>query len=213
MVTQSVGGIVLCGGQSSRMGRPKLTLPFGDELMLPRIVRILRSVVSPVVVVAGPSQEVPPLPDDVRVVRDEQEHLGPLAGIEVGLRVLLGVVEAVYVSSCDVPLLQPEFIAEMIRRLGSHELAVPREGKFHHPLAAVYRTSLTERVHQLVADQRLRPLFLIQSSDAVEVPVEELMTVDPQLHSLRNLNRPEDYEEALRIAGLIEQQPSGEAAK
>ena len=205
MVTQSVGGIVLCGGQSSRMGRPKLTLPFGEELMLPRIVRILRSVVSPVVVVSGPSQEVPPLPDDVRVVRDEQEHLGPLAGIEVGLRALRDVVQAVYISSCDVPLLRPEFITEMIHRLGSHELAVPREGKFHHPLAAVYRTSLTDRVHQLVADKRLRPLFLIQSSDAVEVSVEELMTVDPQLHSLRNLNRPEDYEEALRLAGFVEQ--------
>lgn len=200
MVTQSVGGIVLCGGQSSRMGRPKLTLPFGGELMLPRIVRILRSVVDPVVVVAGPSQEVPALPDDVRVVRDEHEHLGPLAGMEVGLRALLGVVQAAYVSSCDVPLLRPEFVAEMIRRLGRHELAVPREGDFYHPLAGVYCTSLAERVHQLVADQRLRPLFLIQTSDAVEVSVEELRTVDPQLHSLRNLNRPEDYEEALRFA-------------
>lgn len=173
--------------------------------MLPRIVRILRSVVSPVVVVAGPNQEVPSLPDDVRVVRDEHEHLGPLAGIEIGLRTLLGVVEAAYVSSCDVPLLQPEFIAEMIRRLGSHELAVPREGKFHHPLAAIYRTSLTERAHQLVVGQRLRPLFLIESSVAVEVAVEELMTVDPQLHSLRNLNRPEDYDEALRLAGFVAQ--------
>jgi molybdopterin-guanine dinucleotide biosynthesis protein A len=187
------------------MGRPKLSLPFGDELMLPRIVRIFRSVVTPVVVVAGPTQEVPSLPDDVQIVRDEQEHLGPLAGIAIGLRALLGVVEAAYVSSCDVPLLQPEFIAEMIRRLGPHELAVPCEGNFHHPLAAVYRTSLAERAHQHVADQRMRPLFLIQSSDAVEVPVEELRAIDPHLHSLRNLNRPEDYEEALRLAGFAEQ--------
>jgi molybdopterin-guanine dinucleotide biosynthesis protein A len=172
--------------------------------MLPRIVRILRSVVSPVVVVAGPTQDVPTLPYDVRVVRDEQEHLGPLAGIEIGLRSLLGVVEAVYVSSCDVPLLRAEFVSEMIHRLGTHELAVPCEGSFHHPLAAVYRTSLTERARRLVVDNRLRPLFLIQSSDAVEVPVEELRTVDSQLQSLRNLNRPEDYEEALRLAGLIE---------
>ena len=204
MLTQSVGGIVLCGGQSSRMGRPKLTLPFGNELMLPRIVRILSSVVSPIVVVAGPNQEVPSLQGDVRIVRDEQEYLGPLAGIGIGLRSLEGVVEAAYVSSCDVPLLQPLFIAEMIRRLGSHELAVPREGNFHHPLAGVYRTTLIERIRQLVSDQRLRPLFLIQASDVVEVPVSELTAVDSQLHSLRNLNRPEDYEEALRLARLIE---------
>ena len=202
-MTQSVGGIVLCGGKSSRMGRPKLSLPFGSELMLPRVVRILSEVVSPIVVVASADQELPDLPRDVRVVRDEQEYLGPLAGIEVVLRAFGETeVEAAYVSSCDVPLLRPEFIAEMIRQLGNHELAVPREGEFHHPLAGVYRTSLADRVHRLVAEQRLRPLFLIQQSDSVEVPVDELRGVDPQLQSLRNVNRPEDYETVLQLAGL-----------
>ena len=72
-------------------------------------------------------------------------------------------VDAAYVSSCDVPLLLPEFIREMIRRLGPHELAVPREGDFHHPLAAVYRTSLRDSVRQLVSDKRLRPLFRLRA--------------------------------------------------
>ncbi len=203
-VSQSVGGIVLCGGRSSRMGRPKLTLQFGNEPMLARVVRILRTTVNPVVVVAAPGQEVPRLPSDVRILRDEHEHLGPLAGMSVGLQALAGEVEAAFVTSCDVPLLMPEFIAEMIRRLSGHELAVPKEGDFHHPLAAVYRTSLAERASQLVATQRLRPLFLIQASDSVEVSVDELRAVDPELQSLRNLNRPEDYEAALRLAGLVE---------
>jgi molybdopterin-guanine dinucleotide biosynthesis protein A len=197
-----IGGIVLCGGKSSRMGRPKLSLPFGSELMLPRVVRILSEVVSPIVVVAAHDQELPELPCGVGVVRDEQEYLGPLAGIELGLRALQEVgVQAAYVSSCDVPLLRPAFIAEMVRRLGNHELAVPREEEFHHPLAGVYRTSLLDRVHALVTEQRLRPLFLIQQSDAVEVPISELRGVDPELQSLRNVNRPEDYAAVLQLAG------------
>ena len=57
-----IAGIVLCGGQSKRMGKPKAWLPFGGELMLPRVVRILRTVVAPVVVVAAPDQDLPPLP-------------------------------------------------------------------------------------------------------------------------------------------------------
>ena len=202
-MTQMIGGVVLCGGKSSRMGRPKLSLPFGSELMLPRVVRIMSEVVSPIVVVAATGQDLPELPSNVRIVRDEQEYLGPLAGIELGLRALQeSGVEAAYVSSCDVPLLQTAFIAEMIRRLGTHELAVPREGDFHHPLAGVYRVSLVERVRCLVAEQRLRPLFLIQQSDSVEVPVNELRGVDPELQSLRNVNRPEDYAAVLQLAGL-----------
>ena len=202
-MTQMIGGVVLCGGKSSRMGRPKLSLPFGSELMLSRVVRIMSAVVSPIVVVAATGQDLPELPSNVRIVRDDQEYLGPLAGIELGLRALQeSGVEAAYVSSCDVPLLQTAFIAEMIRRLGTHELAVPREGDFHHPLAGVYRVSLVERVRCLVAEQRLRPLFLIQQSDSVEVPVNELRGVDPELQSLRNVNRPEEYAAVLQLAGL-----------
>jgi len=38
--------LILAGGKSSRMGQPKAWLPFGDELLLPRIVRLLVEVVA-----------------------------------------------------------------------------------------------------------------------------------------------------------------------
>src|SRR5436305_11914835 len=101
-----VGGIVLCGGQSKRMGRPKAWLPFAGEIMLPRVVRLLREVVSPVVVVAAPDQDVPPLPADVAIVRDPERGRGPLQGLAAGLAAL-AEVDAAYASSCDVPFLSP----------------------------------------------------------------------------------------------------------
>ena len=61
-----VAGVVLCGGRSSRMGRPKAWLPFGRELMLPRVVRLLGEAVGPVAVVAAPGQDLPPLPEAYR---------------------------------------------------------------------------------------------------------------------------------------------------
>src|SRR5690242_617824 len=105
-----IGGIVLCGGLSTRMGRPKAWLPFGDELMLPRVVRIVSEVVSPVVVVAARGQVVPELPREVQMVRDEYEACGPLAGLAVGLAALAGRCAAAYLTSCDVPLLTPQFV-------------------------------------------------------------------------------------------------------
>ena len=39
------------------MGQPKLSLPFGDETMLARVVRRLSEVVKPVVVCAAPGQD------------------------------------------------------------------------------------------------------------------------------------------------------------
>lgn len=200
--THHFGGIVLCGGKSTRMGRPKLALPFGPETMLERVVRILSREVEPIVVVAAEGQELPPLPDATFVVRDEYESLGPLAGLAVGLERLHSSIEAAYVTSCDVPLLKPEFIRAMISQLAEYDLAMPSDGKFHHPLAGVYRTSLAGTVRSLVDARRLRPVFLLDECRARVVDVTELRAVDPQLDSLRNTNTESEYHSALTDAGF-----------
>ena len=186
------------------MGRPKQLLPFGPESMLGRVVRILSEVVDPIVVVTAAGHELPPLPPGVLVARDEHEDLGPLEGLAVGLSMLRGRAEAAYVSSCDVPLLRPDFVRAMIEQLGRHDLAMPSGGQYHHPLAAVYRTDLEETVRGLISAGRMRPLFLVDECDAKLVDVETLRSVDPELDSLRNTNTPEDYQSALARAGFDE---------
>jgi molybdopterin-guanine dinucleotide biosynthesis protein A len=181
------------------MGRPKLSLPVGDELLLQRVVRILGEVVAPIVVVAAPAQELPPLPQDVRIVRDDEEHLGPLAGIAAGLGALPQTVDAAYLTACDVPLLRQEFIVEMLGRKGRHAIAVPIDGEFLHPLAGVYDRRLAERARELLRSGERRPRALIAAVDSLAVPVDELREVDPELDSLRNVNTPADYESVLAL--------------
>jgi molybdopterin-guanine dinucleotide biosynthesis protein A len=195
-----VGGIVLCGGQSTRMGRPKAWLPFAGELMLQRVVRILGEVVSPIVVVAAPDQDVPPLSPQIQIVRDEEKGRGPLQGLLAGLTVLRGKADAAYLSSCDVPFLQPAFIRRLIELMGDHAICVPRVGDYHHVLAAIYRLSVADAVTRLLAENRLRPFFLLETASTRVVEATELADVDPTFQSLRNLNTPEDYEKALAEA-------------
>jgi molybdopterin-guanine dinucleotide biosynthesis protein A len=197
-----IGGIVLCGGKSSRMGRPKAWLPFGEELMLPRVVRILGEVVEPIAVVAAPNQDLPPLPTSVIVARDPDEFRGPLQGLAAGLEALQGQADAAYLSSCDVPFLQSAFVRRMIDLLGEHLISVPKVGQFHHPLAAVYHVQVLAAVNELLDQGRLRPVFLFDAVPTRLVDERELTVVDPTLQSLRNLNTPEDYSAALRDAGL-----------
>jgi molybdopterin-guanine dinucleotide biosynthesis protein A len=184
------------------MGQPKAWLPFGPELMLERVVRILSEVVSPIVVVAAQGQDVPRLPADVAIARDEHEALGPLAGLAVGLAAMGDRVDAAYASSCDVPLLQPGFVVAVIAALGDHDLAIPRDGQYHHPLAAIYRTRLVPTIHELIATNRLRPFYLLERSRAREIDVAELRRADPDLSSLRNINTPDDYAAVLKEAGF-----------
>jgi molybdopterin-guanine dinucleotide biosynthesis protein A len=196
------GAIILCGGKSSRMGMPKLALPFGPEVMLERIIRLVGEVCAPIVVVAAPEQELPRLRGGVTVARDKREGRGPLEGLSAGLLALPADVETAYATSCDVPLLVPAFVRRMFELLGDHAAAVPVSGGFHHPLAAVYRSSVLGVVDELLAAERMRPAFLFDAVPTRRVSEAELREVDPELNTLKNLNRPEDYLAALDEAGI-----------
>src|SRR5690606_28896586 len=99
-----------------------------------------------IVVVAAEGQVLPPLPG-CRIEVDTRPDLGPLEGIRVGLAVLEATCDAAYVTSCDAPRLAPGFVKVLATRLGDFDLAIPDDGEFRHPLAAVYRTGL----HRLAA--------------------------------------------------------------
>ena len=200
----TVAGVVLCGGKSTRMGVPKATLPFGDETMLQRVVRLLGAVVSPIIVVAARDQSLPPLPDSIPITRDERDAKGPLEGIRAGLSALPASIDAAYITSCDVPMLVPAFVERMIALMGDHDIAVMEIDGFPHPLSAIYRRNTLPLVESLLAADRLRPVFLFDAVRTRRVKPEEMIPVDPELKTLRNLNTPDDYRAALADAGFAE---------
>ena len=162
-----VGGIILCGGESLRMNYPKVLLPLGQELMLQRVIRIVSEVVSPVIIVASRDQELPEIPDSIRVVYDVNPGAGPLPAIAMGLRELERDCQAAFVSACDTPLI-----------------------------------SLVETIEEMLAARIQRPIDLAERVNSAFLDVEELRSIDPQLHGLRNINTREQYFELLRETGL-----------
>jgi molybdopterin-guanine dinucleotide biosynthesis protein A len=188
------------------MGRDKATLPFGDgETMLARVIRVLQEVVPPehVVCVAAPGQSLPALPAGTRVVFDEVPGAGPLPGLASGLRAMAGDVEAVYVTGCDSARLAPALVARMFERLGDSEIAAPHDGRHWHPLAGVYRTTVANRVEELLAAGERRVTAVLETCAARPVPVVELRDVDPELASLATCNTPDEYQAALRRAEVV----------
>jgi len=184
------------------MGVPKATLPFGNETMLQRVVRLLHTVVSPIVVVAARDQVLPELSNNVVVTRDERDQQGPLEGLRAGLSALPHSADIAYATSCDVPLLEPRFVERMVDLLADYDIAVMEIDGFTHPLSAVYRRASLPHIEALLADQKLRPAFLFDLMRTRRVKPEEMTSVDPQLRTLRNLNTREDYFAALAEANL-----------
>jgi molybdopterin-guanine dinucleotide biosynthesis protein A len=129
--------------------------------------------------------------------------MGPLPAIAEGLRALPPGVQLAYVTATDVPFLAPGWIGRLEELLGDADIAMPHVDGFDHPLAALYRkAAVLPACERLIAEGRLRPVFLLDLVRGRRIPEDELRAVDPALGTLRNLNSPDDYEAALADAGL-----------
>ena len=209
----TAAAIVLAGGRSTRMGRPKAGLEWHGSTLLRRVTGIVARVVDgPVVVVRARGQELPELPAGVELAHDAHEGRGPLQGLAAGLAAVAGRAEAAYVSSTDVPLLHPAFVRTVLRALEREdvEVALPVAHGFRHPLSAAYRTSLLGAVEGLIAQGRMKPAFLFERSRVRELDETallldpELRRADPELLSLVNVNDPDEYERArTRVAPAV----------
>jgi len=187
------------------MGVPKATLEWHGSTLVRRATGIVaRAVDGPVVVVRAAGQALPPLPPHIELVDDELADRGPLQGIAAGLRQIGERAPVVFVTGVDTPLLHPAFIACVLRSLRpSDEAAVPCAGGFVQPLAAAYRRAPLARAlaGQLASGDRsgrrlVARLAAHTLDEAALLGDPRVAQLDPHLDSLRNVNTPEDYEDA-----------------
>ena len=207
--TSTCAGVVLLGGNSGRMGRPKATLPFGPEPMGVRVARIVGSVTRPVIVVGAVGQELSEFPREVLIVRDRHPDRGPLEALAAGLRAVADHCEIAFVTACDLPLLKSAFVQRMIELSSGFDVCLPYVDGHHEPLAAVYRTDVLPEVESLLNAGQLRPAFLLERVRTRRVTVSELSAVDPEMASLTNINHPHEYQAALCKAGFHPPQENG----
>ena len=191
-------GIILCGGKSKRMGCAKALLPFGDEVLLQRIVRILSEVVHPLIVVASPGQNLPDLCNRAQILYDRQPDYGPLEGLATGLQAIPENTTSAFVTGCDTPFINPLFIDRILALLADYQVSVPKADGRYHPLCAAFSRNVLTNLETIIDSGKRRMGFLIESIRKREVLPFEWNDIDPHSKSLCNLNTPEDYATALK---------------
>ena len=186
--------VVLAGGKSSRMGRPKSLLPFDGEPLIVHIVRALKRMFAEIVIVAAPDQELPDLP--AVLVRDDVAHQGPVGGIYYGLKAASG--EFCFVTSCDVPFLNPALISYLTAQISRYDVVVPFWENRFQPLHAIYRTKVLGLLKEQLDRGELRPIYLFDKVQTCKVDEDTIRRFDPEGLSFLNMNTPDDYERALQ---------------
>lgn len=189
-----VAGIVLCGGRSARMRRPKALLPWRGRPLVAHVVAVLRELADEVVAVTSADLELPPLP--ARVVVDRVPGLGPLGGIREGLHAIGS--ELALVTSTDAPFLSPSLARAL---LAPGATAACEVDGMVEPFPAVYARELAVTADALLADGRRRPLELLEAGG--------LRRIDGSPWAARGtfdgFNTPEEYLAA--VAGGKDSEP------
>ena len=186
--------VVLTGGKSSRMGRPKALLLFDGEPLIVHLVRALKRMFAETVIVAAPDQDLPDLP--ATLVRDEVAYQGPVGGIYYGLKATSG--ESCFVTSCDVPFLNPALISYLTTQISHYDVVVPFWENRFQPLHAVYRTTVLPLLKGQLDRGELRPIYLFDKVQTCKVDEDVIRRFDPEGLSFLNMNTPDDYEHALQ---------------
>src|SRR2546422_6990064 len=91
--------LVLAGGDSRRMGRPKPWVEVGDTVLLRYVVERLAPAFSEVMVSFSEPEQMEQLVP-YRVVFDRKRAAGPLAGLEAGL--MAARHEELFPGACDM---------------------------------------------------------------------------------------------------------------
>ena len=178
------------------MGTSKAALPWHGSTLLRRTVGVVtRGTDGPVVVVRAPGQALPELPAEVEIVDDPEEGLGPLQGLAVGLRALVGRADVAFCCSTDLPFLHTAFVRAWSRRwVTTTTWCCPWPAGSAQPMAAAYRPGLAAEIERLLADGQRKPAFLfdrcrvLRLDDAALLADPLLAAADPRLESVVNVN-------------------------
>ena len=199
-VQRRVGAVILAAGLSSRMGQPKVLLPWEHGTILEHILhQLMLSRLREVVVVTGHNADAVARAAstyDVGAVHNPDYARGEmLSSLQTGLRALPTNVSAALVVLGDQPHVQPAVITAL--------LAAYAEGKGDIIIPSFER----RRGHPLLIDRRYWPELLAQTEgaprDVINRYADRIYHVEVNTDSiLRDVDTPADYDEERRRAGL-----------
>lgn len=189
--------IILAGGRSSRMGRPKAELPFALGTMLDYVVSEMMRVFDELVVAVATPRRYAWEGIGVRVIVDRVPDPGPAPALEQALREIR--FDRAFLCSCDVPFVNGDLARKLCEMLGDYDALIPHVDGRLQTLHAVYRKECAKTLATMRrnGEQRLREI--VNFAKVRIVPEEEIRALDPEMLSFFNVNMPEDYQRALKL--------------
>ncbi|OCP18879.1 MULTISPECIES: molybdenum cofactor guanylyltransferase MobA [unclassified Ensifer] len=200
--------VVLAGGLSRRMGRPKSDLLLDGKTMLWRIVERLQPQVASVAINLNGAGERAAIEGHPVICDTVPGFLGPLAGVLTAMRhAAAATPTATHVLV--VPTDTPFFPHDLAQRLtdamtGREQIAVASSDGALHPLFALWSVGLADDLeHWLTTDPKRRVRTFIERHPSVTVDFPMTTTTSGLFDPFFNINTPDDLLRAEEWLGIL----------
>ena len=196
----TLAAIILSGGESARMGKPKALLDFGGKPAIARIIETARKAgITRILVVVGKHAEQIRKGADLggcTVLVNENPERGQLSSMQLGMSKLDFATDAAFLWPVDCPLVKPEDLKTLAQAYVKGRTALMRiflpvnGGKRGHPMLVDigFRQPFMELKH----GQNARNVIEANPTQVQEVPVNNTGV-------LLDIDTPEDYQVAVKV--------------
>ena len=186
-------GIVLAGGKNSRMGIDKAFIKINGSRMIDKTMAIYGRLFTEILIVTNH-----PLPylefTGATIVTDIYKGKGPLGGIYTGLFYTRNPYS--FVSACDMPYLNKDFIEYLAGLSGKHDVIVPALAEGYQPLHAIYSRNCLPSIKRLLILDKLKITGFYRDMRVLTVSEKQISPFNQDGRLFQNLNTPRDVDEA-----------------
>lgn len=180
----AITGIILAGGESSRMGKDKGLLMWKGQTFTEHIIQALDPIVSEMMIIAN-SEEYNQF--GLPVYPDVLKNRGPLGGIYTGLS--YSETYRNLIVSCDVPLITSNTLQKLIvHDEDEHDIIQLSDRSREMPLVAMYKKNCEDPFLTRLEQNELK---LQAAVSAMKVKTVALSNEENFI--LTNINTPEDF--------------------
>jgi molybdenum cofactor guanylyltransferase len=181
-IKAALSGVIIAGGQSSRLGFNKALLQFQGKPVIERMLETLAPIVSSIKIIANNPPDYHSL--NIETAPDLRPGCGPLSGIHSALS--LSNTEYVLIVSCDLPLLTADTLRPLLLEYPGYDITMFKH-KLFEPLCAIYRRSCLPALEELIDHGEYRIIDLFPTLNTRIIRIE-------QREAFQSINTKEDYE-------------------
>lgn len=181
------------------MGQDKGLKEFLGEPLTQRLVKRLKPLGHEIYVIARQSLDYAFL--HLPIYTDVQPGIGALGGLYTAMKI--ASTPFVAVVACDMPFVNPDLLLDEWRMIRENncDVVIPDHEKKLQPFHAVYRVeTCLAAIHDAIERGEQKALSWLEDVNVHKISTPEVRRFDPLCMAFINLNTPDDFKSAERLA-------------